>query len=283
MNLTVINTTDTSNHKIVVLNGNVIFRSTPGCTASAEEAIKIANNLKQTLNTPINFVKADDAWQELTANSQEKVQANQTSIVLDTVIKDWRLSDPDSINTVPEKDKCEYTLRIEKDLPAQKLWISIYNHAFDKLAIPFPKTGLHCSIEIRDGVPALSVGVSPDENVIHVLSNTSNELAVIPESNSTKPSWLPVDFTANRHLGFCFPVDDYEVLTEARSDLANENFGRFDFGQKIITDESEWESNDDIWEKSFTYEVENCDIKGKGQFVIEFSPNGTHIVKATAS
>ncbi len=288
MQLSIIQITNNGSDEAVVLNGNIICTADPTCSDSLELISAVANNLQSTLQTPLSYIEVspdeDWQWEDVIQNlkTENKLisQTDNSTVVLDTVIKDWRLSESEDISHVPIKDRCEYALRIEKDMPAEKVWVSVYNKAFDNHGDAIYKSGLHCSIEIRDGVPALSVGISPDENVIHVLSNTSNELAVIPEQNDSKPTWLPVDFIEAKHLGYCFPVDDYEVLMEARSELANECFGNFDFGEKLVVDDSGWEIDDSVWQKSVFFEDEQGSNPSNGKFELTFTENGTHIISA---
>jgi hypothetical protein len=275
--------------KAIVLNGNIIYTTDPVCDASIAAAAEVASNLQATLHTPLSHIEVtpsnDWQWANViqTLKAEKKLLSptiSDTTVVLDTVIKDWRLNDAEEAPYVPVQDRCEYALRIEKDIKSEKLWVALYNKAFDEHGTSLYKAGLHCAIEITNGLPTLSVGVGPDEHVMHILSNTSNALAVVPDQDDPMPTWVPIEFIEAKHLGYRFSVDDHETLMEARSELANACFAHFDFGERIVVDDSGWEIDDAVWQKSVFFEDEQGNNAHRGQFELTFTDNGTHIIHA---
>lgn len=286
MLLAIIQVRQNGYEEAVALNGNIITTTEPGNDASKKTINDIANNLAAALQIDIkrfNVTPGKDwSWEyvieQMKANKILVSNTSSTTILLDAVICDWQLTaGEDTAAYVPEENKCQYSLRIEKDTPADKIWISVYNKASDEHGDKIHKSGLHCSIEIRDGVPALSAGISPDENVVHILSNTSNKLAVIPEYED-RGTWTPVDFTEAKHIGYCFDMDDYGSLMEARSELANKAFEQFDFGERVVIDDSGWDIKNNLWQKVVFFENQSEGDSLKGIFELIFTENGTHIV-----
>jgi hypothetical protein len=203
--------------------------------------------------------------------------SSATTTLLDTTIRDWRLSEGHAESDLKPEHLGNYALKLEMSNNSKQLWFSVYNKAFDRHPKDIHPSGLHGVLEIRDGLPALSVGIDPDANVIHIHSNTSNELAVVKEVESDKPTWKPIEFIDAKFTGLCFEVDDYETLMEARTLLAHDAFGGYDFGDKVVVEDDGWEVDDCHWIKTFYYENPNGGNSLKSRFELKFSHNGTVI------
>jgi hypothetical protein len=289
MQLIIIQITQNGSDLAILLNGEIILSADPSAGEDVGNVIDVATNISQCLQLPeakvIDFSPKENwSWKDVIAQCIEdksivKVDDYSTTL-LDTTIMDWRLTNADCAADVSESDKCHYAFKIEKHMPAEKVWFSIYNKAFDRHGKQIHPIGLHGSIEIRDGCPSISMGISPDQNVIHVTSNTSNELAVVPDSQSDKPTWMRVDSGGSKDVGFCFRVNDFDVLMEARTVLANERFEKYDFGERIVVDDDGWEINDELWEKTVYFESAGHGDSIKGEFRLRFN-SGTHIIETT--
>jgi len=199
--------------------------------------------------------------------------------ILNSTIQDWRLSEGYKESDM-KPDHCgKYSLNIEQSKATGQIFFSVYNREFDKHPKDIPRFGLNGLIEIRDGVPAVSLGINPDENVIHIMSNNSNELAVIPENDAGIKTWLPVEFCEAKYKGLCFQVDDFDTLMETRTLLANEAFRGFDFGERVVKNDNGWEIEDTHWSKTVFFEnpADGSDPLN-GHFKLTFVENGTHII-----
>ncbi len=288
MQLFLISITKYGSDQAVVLNGNIICKADPCCGDDLEIITTVAGNLQTALMLPvteIEFKPIDNNWDwdivmdTLISEGTIKASSKNSLTLLDTVVQDWRLQDAVDSQHVQEKDRCEYALRIEQAMPDNKIWIEVYNKAFDRHGCNVHKSGLHCFIEIRDGVPALSVGISPDENIIHILSNTSNILTVIPDAWNANPKWMPVDFVEAKHKGLCFPVDDYNALADARLAIAHEYFEGFDFGNDKVNYYFTWIFDGEILTMPIILEDKEGNITPCSLEVV-FRKNGTHIVSS---
>lgn len=144
-------------------------------------------------------------------------ETENTTTLLNTQIRDWRLSDGHDEDEVPENAKGTYRLTIEKTGPANQIFFSIHDEVLTTKGYPL---GLHGFIEIRDGVPAISLGISPDDNIIHIMSNNTSELAVIKEFEGDKPTWGEVSFSEHGHNGLVFDVDYSDTVFENRIEIA---------------------------------------------------------------
>ncbi|OEE34979.1 hypothetical protein A1QO_06230 [Vibrio genomosp. F10 str. ZF-129] len=205
----------------------------------------------------------------------EETKDNGLRTLVDCPIQDYRLTDT---LPLPKTATGIYNLVVEQD----KNTNTIYFNIKDQNLVPHSdliQSGLSGMIEIRDGLPALSVGFHPDENVFHVLSDTNCEIAVVPEGGLNKPNWLPVEFSEVKHMGLIFNDPNDDDLMESRTTLANELFGAFNFGPQLeVTEQDIWEINEQSWSKVFTLSFDEPDRILRGKFHLEFFGNTTHIL-----
>lgn len=199
-------------------------------------------------------------------------------------MRDWRLSEGYSPEDLPPQDLCTYTMKISRSSTTGAIYFSLFNAEFDgnnnlrQLIYP---TGLHGVIEVRDGLPAMSVGVTPDTNDIHVISNTSNKLAIIKEQDSTPHEWRPVEFIAARHVGMVLEVDDDESLNEARTTMAEITFATYDFGERIVKESSGWAVDGSTWKKTVFFEDYSDGDSMKRELTVNFKEDSAYIYKAS--
>lgn len=202
------------------------------------------------------------------SNLQEEKQPIEK--IANTTIRDWSLSedgveaklpikitDPDVPITLPVNIMGEYSLLVEIHKSTKQVFFGLHNSSLNAHE-DLLKTGLHGMIEIRDGFPAISVGITPDENILHITSNTSNKLTVIPETNDDKPEWIDAPMNGGFHTGLCFNIDEYDSLAEHRKTLGDTVF------ESAVKESSgtakDWEIDGDNWSKEFVF--------------LELAPNG---------
>ncbi len=198
--------------------------------------------------------------------------------LLNTTIRDWRLYDAESANDVPESEQGEYLIDIVQERKGSQIFVSIYDKALEPHKKDLPMMGLNLLIEIRDGIPALSAGISPDENIVHLLSNNCNEIAIIKESEQDEPQWQPVESIQGKHNGLCFFVNDYDTLAEIREIVANNALQAHDFGQCQLSGEHEttWTLNNRVATADLLL-LTPCDSLAEKRMTISFLPNSWRI------
>lgn len=297
MQLAIIKITQNGSDEAVVLNGNIILTADPSTSDStADPSISdstanihtVSQNLAEALGTPIKYINhaGEDEWSwdgvlsHLIGEGVINSGLTGTTQLINTTIADWRLSDGYEREELAPEHQGDYTLNIEVSNNSKQVFFNVYNKSFDDHKSTIHPMGLSGLIEIRNGVPAMSIGISPDENIIHLLSNNSTELAVIKEIESDKPTWMPVDFASNKDNGLVFSVENEELLQEARLVLADEAFTNHDFGDIDVKDDSGWEVEDNSWVKVVFLECTDDRSSVKKEFKVLFTDNGTHIISA---
>jgi hypothetical protein len=252
----------------------------------------VATNLSHALSLPIieiDYSPAEDwNWDDvidalILSKQIPDRDLTGTTTLLNTTTKDWRLFDGYSDEDLSPEHLGEYTIKIEKNNNTNQVFVSLYNSELNHHP-HLPLNGLHAMIEVREGVPAMSIGISEDSNLIHVISDTTNNLTVFPECSS--PNAFAIKKL--RYAKGMTPVtaikfdhDDFGSITETRCDIANKCFSEFDFGDFVVTDDSHWEIDDWKWEKVFYGHYESdLEKTVKRSFFVKFTENGTHIVSS---
>ena len=287
MQLSIVKITSHGADESLLLNGNSIITCDPSCGEESEQVHAVAKNLSETLGLTIEYIehapKEDWSWDDVINTLKETnviyTQHPGMTTLLNTTIKDWRLSEGHTTQDLNPEHCGEFTLNIEKSNNSNQVYLSVYNKAFDNHPVKISPCGLHCILEIRDGIPALSVGIEPDNNIIHVLSNTSNELAIVKEDDNDYPVWKPVDFIDNKYNGLCFQYDNSDILTEARAILADEVFTNYDFGDRVVADDNGWDVDNAQWSKTIFFENPNDGASIKGHLTLDFKKDSAHIVQ----
>lgn len=284
MQLIIIKIEKNGNDEAVILNGEIILSvdpSTGECTRNVYDvALSLSNALNLNIESHKHHPDVNWTWDDVIKDlSMKKIIKQNEGVVelLNTTITDWRLSEGHTSDDLLPEHRGEYSLKMEMNIRSKQVFFSVYNKAFNKHGAAAYPMGLNGLIEIRNGVPAISIGITPDENIIHVLSNNSNELAVIKESESMASTLTPVDFSTHKDVGLVFSVDNNEALHEARLILADDTFSNYDFGDVDVKDDNGWEVDDNRWSKVVFLEC-TCDRSSvKKELEIIFVKGGTHI------
>ncbi|GIC77204.1 hypothetical protein [Moritella sp. F3] len=219
----------------------------------------------------------DFSLQQLEAKVERLNEDKPIQSLLKTSIQDWRLGQGYELHDLPIDQQGKYTLDVSYAPESGQLYFAVYNASFDRHDLS--TTGLNGILEIRAGLPTISLGVHPDENVIHITSNTSNSLAVVPENSNDHGKWGPVDFVDRNFPGYVFESNDSEWFMETRTTLAHEALDGFDFGDRIVEDTTQsWEIggaaglDSPVWKK-------DIELFNGIETTVEviFNKDGTHI------
>lgn len=186
-----------------------------------------------------------DVWMN-GGNSNQNSNAEGT--LIESTVRDWRLSDGHTESDLLPAHCGEYSIKVEHGKGSSCVSLSVCPTLI-KDSATIPAFGLHAMVEIREGLPAISIGVNPDEHLVHVVSDTSSCMAVVPESNENTGNWKPVPFIEKKYDGYCFDVESYGVLDDMRRVAAEKTFEDHDFGSDQIIDDGGWSVSGDIWEK----------------------------------
>lgn len=189
-------------------------------------------------------------------------ETEDTNLVIDTEWSDWRVAQGEEVDTC---DSNKYQVKIEHHEAQNQVWFSIVQSNVAELANDDPElvpTGLCGLIEIREGVPAISLGFDENQNAIHVVSNTHNELEVTPDH---------ADVTASYGKSVRF-TQLSSVIAMNRQAVAHSAFDKYDFGNLTVTDTQGWsnEENIDQWVQNITLEDEQGNVQ-YGTIKVEFA------------
>jgi hypothetical protein len=293
MQLSIINIENGSGDRAFLINDDIIITRDLSEGEAASDIDEVADNTSTALHTGLTIINFDvttltsvDDWTWddvlISLRSSAKIPSpSAVSIIHQDVIQDWMCSEcGDDESELDPKNIAKYDIRIEKSNNTGQLWLSIVNSEVNKLSNDTYKMGLYAFIEIRDGVPAMSIGIQPDCNIIHVMSNTSTELAVIKECDDNKPTWMKVDFCDAKHTGLCFTEsDNVEYMFEIRQELLGKALANYDFGCSV-KDTGGWEQiNDDVYEMAVFLDQDDAPSE-MTKLTVTFQPHGAHIISA---
>lgn len=228
-----------SNSIGLVLNNNLVVdnESIPG----GLEAIKtIANGLSLSLCLEVDEINYktdiedngleswDDMIKELTSeNLLNRNDCYGATTLMDAQIVDQYAAKGDD-SPLEDIQKAKYNILIGKANDGNQVYLSIV----DENIINNPNAhllGLHAIIEIRNGLPAISLGNSRDENVIHVLSDTSKTIAVAQEISSDKPMWRTLDEIDGNSYGLAFSTLLDDEINENRMHIVDASLKNIKF------------------------------------------------------
>lgn len=190
-------------------------------------------------------------------------------------IKDWELHIAGDTSDIPLDHHVEYNLLVEQHEETKQLFISIC----DANVAQYPKLnrdGLNLIVEIRNGLPAISVGIAPDSNLMHIYSNTRNKLATVYENDHPEIEYGPITFIQPQHEGSCLQIPKEIEFEDCRRFLADEAFASYDFGLGKVKDHSGWANDENIYVKSVFLEATGPSILK--HFKVTFKQDSTHIL-----
>jgi hypothetical protein len=216
---------------------------------------------------------------KLTRYEQASGENQVAQIILDTTIKDEAYCADPTNPDIPVGNKCRYSFNIESSPDSDSYYFSVYNEALDKVVADCPLTGLFGVIEIKDGKPCISIGLTADENDMTIYSNNSTKLTVVPEQEIGDRSWESLLINSNPVTGLVFNVNDEYTLNDQRNLLAEIAFNDHDFGSLTVKEYGNWASDNNKWSKSVFFE--NGDLPSKkGTLTVSFGDESSHITSA---
>jgi len=250
----------TSNEKALVLNGGLILSDSCPGGIDAINAAAIGLSLSLCLEvTNINYDTDTPAHKNWTwdsiindLSSSYLINKNHTygcTTVLDIDFKDWEASLSETETNLEKSQLATYNLLMQKSNDNNQLYFSIVDKNVRNLE-QSPQMGLHGIIEIRNGLPAISLGVIPDENVIHVRTDTSKTLAVVKDWERDNPEWRQLEEIDPKQHGLVFSIDRDEDFEDLRDDiveaaLLNMKFDNYFFDS--IPENGYWQEDKNVW------------------------------------
>lgn len=112
-------------------------------------------------------------------NADESQLANPTvRVVADHSAYDWRLDGSDEADALPDSMKDEYRVVVERCVDSGKVSFQMYPRSLVDLGDESLYQGLFGVLEIRNGKPAMSFGLTADDIGLHVESDVNNGLYI---------------------------------------------------------------------------------------------------------
>jgi hypothetical protein len=200
-----------------------------------------------------------------------RAETTDEAETINAIWKDWRLQRDQSDEDVDASDKSSYVMKLEHHTSYNQIWFSILQGNLvevSKGSGEITPTGLCGLIEIRDGKPAISLGFDENQNVIHITSNTHNELAITSDHSGISASYGETVRFAENHT----------ELGLNRTAVASEAFGEHDFSPLDVNDSDNWTCDGmNTWIKN----VELIDVDGNtahGTYTLEFADDLCHVI-----
>ncbi len=277
----------------VILNGKLIIIADPQIGDDADLSVRMADNLAQALGVEVENVEyapnvIDWTWEgviDALVNDNILVDANKERTHLyKTIIQDWMLSDGYDCKDIGVENCAEYVFTISRTGCSGAVEFSLQDKHYVELEstsdiIP---QGLFGTIEIRDGVPAISLGLTPDSNTLHVISNGSSKMAVILENDDSDKEWMRVPFCSHKHRGLVITEREGAIeLESARMVIVEKLFSEYDFGDYTVEESNRWEIDGDVFKsKVFLRKEGDLSDTVMGELRVKFSPVGIHVVSS---
>jgi len=142
--------------------------------------------------------------------------------------------------------------------------------------------GLSGCIEIRNGKPAISLGLSEHELPIHIESDIVEGIHIHTDDINPRSC----RYFSNSH-GIHFTTQFYKVgdstwITEARSAIDNKLFEDYTFDHGLsVSDSNGWEVEDGYWKKICYFDDTEAVATVKGYVEVNFANDSTIILSTS--
>jgi len=210
--------------------------------------------------------------QEHVFSRSEKTSPCTSNVLADFIIQDWRVTEVGDGWIGPKEHRDAYRFVIEQSPSTNQVDFHIYPKVMDELSDELTLNGLAGFIEIRNGKPAISLGTNEKNRPVHVESDIIEGLHIHCDSGSgpTRGQFKSFDhdMSFDSHYYRC---NDSSWLMEVRSEIANERFGYYDFGELLVVDDNGWEVEDAHWSKTVYFENPTGGDSIKGHYGLHFA------------
>lgn len=222
--------------------------------------------------------------QEDIFNLDDTKQMIVSELIADFEIQDWHLVEIGEGWSGPKEHRDNYRFIIQQSPTTNQIYFSVYPKAIDSLGDSLERNGLAGCIEIRNGKPAISLGINENALPVHIESNVF-EGFYIHHDRGSEP--VVAKFQSYDH-GMQFDSHYYECsdsgwLMEARSEIANRHFEKYDFGTLIVADDSGWEIEDTHWLKTVFFENPNGGDTIRGSYDLTFGNDSIMVINESVS
>lgn len=223
-----------------------------------------------------SVVDADIILSQPEIFNRDEVEPSTSNIIADFEIKDWHLTELGDEWDGPVEHRDNYRFVIEQSPTTSQVYFKVYPKSLDALSNEVTLNGLSGVIEIRNGKPAISLGVNEDQLPIHVESDIYQGLHIHWDAITIEKKTLLYSFDHGMKFeSSYFACDDGAWLMEARTEIADNVFADYDFEPLMVTDTDEWDIIDTDWSRTVYFDNEHGGDCIKGKFDVIFGENST--------
>ena len=223
-----------------------------------------------------SLVDADTVVSQPEVFNRDEIEPCSSNVITDFQIQDWHLIEVGAGWTGPIEHRDKYRFVLEQSPESNRVYFKVYPSVLDGLSDEVPLNGLSGVIEIRNGKPALSLGLSENQLCLSVESDIYQGLYIHTDSfvHKSSASYFSYDHGCNFDSTY-YKCEDGSFLMEARSDIADKLFDSHDFGDRVVVDSNGWDIFDREWKRTVYFENNTGGDSIKGLFELEFGDMST--------
>lgn len=210
---------------------------------------------------------------------EESLLPHKAPIIADFNMRDWRLVAGDSLNGISIDQTDIYRVLIEQDVNLNRVFFKVYSTTFDDVRLTEPLNGLSGVIEVRNGKPAISLGLEENNLPLHIESDIISGLYVHSDNNIDVSNR---EFFSTSHR-IPFESTHYELaesswIMAARSEIANSLFESAELSEGNLIDTGSWFCDDTDWALSFYVEGDSDGESKRYEYRVKFANESTIVI-----
>jgi len=202
-------------------------------------------------------------------------------VYCETELRDWRFADGYTEDDLPANERDTYILKVKQAEPETGVYFTLYSKQLEELNTTETLNGFSGLIEIRNGKPAISLGLNDNEHILHVMSDISHSLQVIPDSDtSNRPIHGSVTYNNMTVEGSVYPDGNTAWLENARLSIAENIFANRKFINNLhVEDDSRWKHEGGYWNKIVFFENPDSSMPSiMGFLEVIFAPESAFVL-----
>lgn len=213
-----------------------------------------------------------------TEHTQENTKSPSINCLADVNMQDWKVTQSCEANSVPAEHRDTYRCVVEISIPDNQIYFKVYPASLDQISTELTQNGISGLIEIRNGKPAISIGLHESELPIHIESDVMQGIYIHSDSG-TSPNIKPLYSESHQHYFNCqfYKCCNPDWLDMTRRELAELHYAAHDFGENIPIDDSGWETMGDDMSRIVFFENPAGGDSLKGRFLIRFHNDSIQI------
>ena len=223
--------------------------------------------------------------QEEIFNRKDDLESCGMQVLADFTIKDWHTIDESDARECPVVHQTPYRMIITQSPQDNRVLFKVFPEVIDKLIDEEDKQGLYGCIEIHEGLPGISLGLSEESSCLHVETDIHSGFFVHTDGDiePRHDSWKSTNYTDDFN-GLYFKFSNGAWLDNTRRKVAENAFDSHDFSSiGTIEAHNGWEVFDGEFKKTVFYEDFSGGDSIKGTFSLEFAKGSIYPIEIRSS